>query len=175
MRAPAAVLALTLAAVVVAVCQGNVRVTSLPPDPHCSLSVEGECLTCHEMYLQKLEPHKYVIPVDEMCLRDTCHSPDQLGRSHPRGVEVRGSTVVSSVPENLPLEDGRVSCGSCHKPHDPWLSTSRSYPTQKPELLLVSGVGGNEVETPYYRSFYLRIAGTAAEGFVPLCNSCHPR
>ena len=175
MRVPAAALTLAVVVVVVAVCRGQMEVTTLPPNPHGPISIEGECLACHGTYRKELDPHAYVIPVDEMCLRESCHVPDRLGRSHPRNVEVKKSNIVGKVPESVPLEDGKISCGSCHKPHNDWLSTSQCYPNQKAELLLVSVVNRKQIETPYYRSYFLRVVGTAEEGFEALCKTCHPK
>lgn len=162
-----------LALGVVAISQQEV--TSLPPNPHASLSVKGQCGLCHATYLDTLEPHEFVVSISEICLQESCHTTDKLGRSHPVGVEVKRSRVVTSVPESLPLEDGRISCGSCHQPHAEWLSVTPCYLAQPPVLTLVTTESGAVVEKPHYRSYYLRVAGSPDEGYLPLCISCHPR
>ena len=170
------VVVLALAFAVAALSQvGPLMFTTLPENPHRSLYVAGECAVCHDSYLGEIDPHEFVIPVGDTCLRESCHTAEHLGRSHPVGVEVRRSQSVAAVPEHLPLEDGMISCGSCHQPHGEWLSTGKCYPQQPPKGFLVEMIAGEERLTPYYSTYYLRVPGDPGEGFTMLCNSCHPR
>ncbi len=53
-----------------------------------------------------------------------CHLPESLGVSHPVGVEPSGKTTI---PEDLPMEGGVITCVTCHKPH----GGARKYFAQK--------------------------------------------
>jgi len=53
-----------------------------------------------------------------------CHLPESLGVSHPVGVEPTGTTTI---PEDLPMEGGVITCVTCHKPH----GGDRKYFAQK--------------------------------------------
>lgn len=170
------VVLLTLALAAVAICQeGPLMFTSLPENPHRSMHVEGECLACHGSYLGEVDPHVFLFPIGEMCLKESCHTSNKLGRSHPVGIDATRSPMVEQVPENIPLEDDMVSCGSCHRPHGEWLSTQKCYPKQEAKGFLVETVNGEERLTPYFTTYYLRVPGDPAEGFTTLCNSCHSR
>jgi hypothetical protein len=166
---------LILALAAVALCQEGSVVTSLPENPHRPLYVAGGCMSCHDTYLGETDPHVFVLPIIEICLRETCHTAEKIGRSHPVGVDAGKSRVIEAVPESLPLEDDLISCGSCHHPHGEWLATTRCYPSQQPALFLAEDVAGEKRETPYYKTFYLRVPGDPIEGFTALCNSCHSR
>lgn len=164
---------LTIALAAVALCQEDV-VSSLPESPHQSLYIEGMCTVCHSTYGGEIEPHVFVLPIIEICMRESCHTAEKIGRSHPVGVNARHSRSVEEVPENLPLEnDDMISCGSCHQPHGEWLAATKCYQEQKPMVVLAGNAGGEE--TPYYKTYYLRVPGDPNEGFIGLCNSCHPR
>jgi hypothetical protein len=174
MRFLVVVMALAFAAE--AICQEETLMfTTMPENPHRSLHVEGECLACHGTYLKEVDPHEFIIPITEMCLRESCHTVGSLGRSHPVGIDARRSEAIKAVPEHIPLQDGLVSCGSCHQPHGEWLSISRCYKKQEAKGFLVETVGGEERLTPYFKTYYLRVPGDPDEGFTELCNSCHPR
>ena len=167
---------LTLALAAAALCQEARKVRSLPESPHQSLYIEGMCTVCHSTDKGKLQLHAFVFPVIEICLRESCHAAEKIGRSHPVGVDARKSEVVEEVPESLPLEnDDLISCGSCHEPHGAWLSGTQCYPKQQPTVFLVENVDGKERETPYYQTYYLRVPGDPIEGFTALCSSCHSR
>ena len=168
---------LTLALAVAAFCQEGALVSSLPENPHRPLYTAGGCLSCHDTYLGEPDPHVFVLPISEICLRESCHTAENIGRSHPVGVDARKSEVVEKVPEFLPLENGTMtSCGSCHHPHaEEWLSATRCYPSQEPAFFLVEIVAGEKRETPYFKTYYLRVPGDPIEGFTALCKSCHPR
>ena len=89
----------------------------------------------------------------------------------------RQTVVDSSRPSRStsPSRRRQSSCGSCHQPHGEWLSPSRCYPKQEPKVYLLETVNGEVRGTPYYTTYFLRVPGDPLEGFVPLCNSCHPR
>lgn len=170
------VVVLTLALAAAAICQEDIKVTSLPESPHTSFFVAGECVSCHDTYLGEPDPHVFVLPIAEICLREGCHTAQKIGRSHPVGVDVGRSQTIEAVPESLPLEgEQKISCGSCHQPHGEWLSAARCYPQQPAKVFLVENAGGEVRETPYFSTFFLRVVGDPGEGFAALCNSCHPR
>jgi hypothetical protein len=145
----------------------------LPPNPHEPLNSAAACPGCHSYWknpLGKLEimPGEFVGSIPEKCW--VCHPQERLGRSHPIDVDPAESDPVVEVPEEIPLESGRVSCGSCHVPHGEQLSTARSFPKQEPFVTL----GEGETEIHYYKTYFLRIPGDPVQGFTPLCHSCHP-
>ena len=147
--------------------------TGPPPNPHEPLDQADACPDCHYYWTDKegrreLVPGEYVASIPEICW--VCHPQEKLGRSHPIGVDPTESQPVVEVPEGIPLEDGRVSCGSCHAPHGEHLATTMSFPVQAPFVTI--GEGENAIN--YYKTYFLRIPGDPAEGFTPLCHSCHP-
>ncbi len=58
----------------------------------------------------------------DACYR--CHPPEELGLSHPVGIEPKDTTTI---PEDLPMEGGVITCATCHKPH----GGDRKYFAQK--------------------------------------------
>ena len=147
--------------------------TELPPYPHEPLGRAEGCADCHHYWINKqgqreLVPGEFVASVPEKCW--VCHPQEALGRSHPIGVDPTQCEPVIAVPAGIPLENGLVSCGSCHVPHGEYLSTNIRFPGQLPFVTL--GEGENEIN--YYKTFFLRIPGDPAEGFTPLCHACHP-
>lgn len=166
---------LTLAFATPALCQEIASVTTLPESPHRSLQTQGMCVTCHDLYLGVPDPHKFVTPITGMCLRESCHSAQNIGRSHPVGIVLKSSQQIQDIPESLPLEEGMISCGSCHEPHGQWLSATPCYPNQPPTVYLSEQVGGEKRETPYFTTYFLRVLGDQTQGFAALCNSCHKR
>jgi hypothetical protein len=147
--------------------------TELPPNPHEPLNQEDACPSCHLYWTNKegqkeLVPGEFVASVPEMCWM--CHPQEKLGRSHPVGVDPRESDPIVEVPEGIPLENGLVSCGSCHVPHGEYLARTRCFEKQQPLVV----IGEGETAIKYFKTFYLRIPGDPAEGFNPLCQACHP-
>lgn len=138
----------------------------MPANPHQSMSAAGACPSCHANYSGSMDPHGFVVEIVEICA--ACHSPKDLGRSHPIGVDLRHSPGAMEVPEDLPLEEGKISCGSCHNPHMAFLSTTRAYADQQATFLQKEG----RVEVPWYKTFFLR-KSDPVKGFEPLCVACH--
>jgi ferredoxin len=145
----------------------------LPENPHAPLGRSGGCPECHAYTkLGEMLPHEFVVSIPEKCW--VCHLQESLGRSHPIGVDPRSSSLKIEVPEEIPLENDCVSCGSCHTPHGEWLSLRRSYRDQEAFFTIIEGEGKNKIEIPYYKTYYLRVPGDPEEGFTPLCqNTCH--
>ena len=86
---------LTIALAAVALCQDGSVVSSLPGSPHESLYIEGMCAVCHSSDREgAMEPHAFVLPIIEICMREACHTAEKIGRSHPVGVDVSMSDVV---------------------------------------------------------------------------------
>jgi hypothetical protein len=138
----------------------------LPPNPHLSLNAAGMCDECHAYYRETMDPHDFVVAIPERCLE--CHSAQELGRSHPIGVDPSHSAARIEVPAELPLEDGMVSCGTCHNPHMASLSQTRAYPAQEVAFRQMEG----RVETLWYKTLFLR-KSDPERGFEPLCMACH--
>lgn len=136
-------------------------------DPHAFMNADGTCLECHDTYRGDLDPHAFVVSITETCR--TCHAKEKLGRSHPVNVDPRYGRADVEVPEELPLEEGLVSCGSCHNPHASYVSRTKAFDKE-----VASYVGiENGVEVNYYKTYYLRISDPVA-GITPLCSGCHP-
>lgn len=145
----------------------------LPPSPHEPLNNPEACPECHEYWTDKegrseLLTDEFVVNVPEKCW--ACHPQEKLGRSHPIGMDPTECDPVVEVPEEIPLENGLVSCGSCHAPHGEHLSTTKSFENQMPEAAYEEG----ENVIYYYKTFFLRIPSNPEEGFTPLCHACHP-
>lgn len=139
----------------------------LPPNPHQSMSASTGCSECHAFYGEVLDPHEFVVAIPEKCW--ACHSKKSLGRSHPIGVDPSDAPAgVVEVPEDLPLENGKVSCGSCHEPHMAFLSKTKAFPDQE----VTFRQKGERGEISWYKTFYLRISDPK-KGFEPLCIACH--
>lgn len=138
----------------------------LPPNPHQSLNEKTACDGCHAYYKGALKPHDFVVPIPEKCWE--CHSQKELGRSHPIGIDPSRSAENIEVPEDLPLEDGKVSCGSCHNPHMAYLSRTQAYQNQKAAFLHKEG----RAEIAWYQTLFLW-KSDPVKGFEPLCIACH--
>lgn len=138
----------------------------LPTNPHQSLNEKEACPGCHAYFRGTLAPHEFVVAIPEKCWE--CHSQKALGRSHPIGVEPSRSNADIEIPEEFPLEDGKVSCGSCHNPHLAFLSKTRAYRDQEVRFLQKEG----RVGIPWYKSLFLR-KSDPVKGFEPLCTACH--
>lgn len=139
---------------------------NLPPNPHAFLDQRSRCPTCHDLYRGEIDPHEFVVEIPPLCIE--CHAEDQLGRSHPIGVDPRRSGLVVSTPEALPLEDGKVSCGTCHQPHAVHLSREKCWPAQTPAFIMGEGTRD---EIPYFKTYFLRLSSPV--GFDVLCRACH--
>lgn len=142
-------------------------VPQLPADPHLFMQEEDDaCAECHSYYRDELDPHSFAVPMVEKCME--CHPQGKLGRSHPIGVDPGDARPRIEAPDELPLENGLVSCGTCHQPHLTQLSSIPCSKEQKPFLFLDDG----RDKIPYYKAYYLRMPDPEA-GFAPLCTACH--
>lgn len=138
----------------------------LPSNPHQSMNEKEACAGCHAYYKGTLEPREFVVAIPEKCWE--CHSQKELGRSHPIGVDPRHSSQKIEVPEDIPLEDGKVSCGSCHNPHMAFLSRTPAYMGQAVTFLQPEG----RAEIAWYKTMFLW-KSDPIKGFEPLCTACH--
>lgn len=139
----------------------------LPPNPHQAMNAEDACDECHTYFGETPNPHEFFVAIPEKCLE--CHSQSKLGRSHPIGVDPRHApTGTIEIPEELPLEEGKVSCGSCHNPHLAFLSETQAFPRQDVKFRQ----RGERGEISWYRTFFLRMPDPD-KGFEPLCLACH--
>lgn len=137
-----------------------------PANPHQIFSAAGSCAGCHAYFSGTMDPHSFVVEILGICMK--CHSKEDLGRSHPVGVDPGSSPTTIGEPAELPLEDGKVSCGSCHNPHMAFLSTTRAYQSQRVTYLQQEG----RTEIPWYKTIFLRMSDPI-KGFEPLCVACH--
>lgn len=135
-------------------------------NPHSHFGRADQCAKCHVYYRAKLEPDRFLPECSDYCIG--CHSAEKLGRSHPIGVRPRDKYSKMTVPKDYRLDDdGRLMCLTCHKAHGPFLSTVKSYKSQKPESLTPpSGV------LRYYRTYFLRMSDPE-KGHAPMCDGCH--
>jgi hypothetical protein len=133
----------------------------LPSNPHNQLNDPVSCLECHDSYRDEVDGHEFVVQITQACER--CHDLRKIERSHPVDVDPRRAHLEVIVPDELPLDHGLVTCGSCHDPHLTYLATVRSFREQEPKAV---------VEVEYFQTFYTRM-NDPVEGFDPLCDSCH--
>ena len=144
----------------------------LPANPHEPLNRPDGCPECHAYTeLGAMLPYQFVVSIPEKCW--VCHPQEKLGRSHPIGIAPSESRMQIEIPEEIPLENDCVSCGSCHTSHGEWLSLAMSYRDQPPFFTIVEGEGDNKIEIPYYKTYFLRVPGDPEEGYTPLCQTCH--
>lgn len=136
-----------------------------PANPHDAMNEDHTCLECHDTYLDEVDEHEFIVEITDVC--EKCHDLDILARSHPYDVDPRfpanPRVNVRHVPDELPLTDGMLTCGTCHDPHLSYLSTVKRYKLQQPMVVL---------EEEYYQTFYTR-RWDPVQGFDPLCASCH--
>jgi len=70
---------------------------------------DNQCLGCHTD--PEGSPRALRRPVTELCV--TCHSVIMKSASHPFDIKPR----IASVPPDLPLEYGYLTCNTCHNVH----------------------------------------------------------
>ena len=133
----------------------------MPVNPHNSLNDALTCLECHDTYRDEVDDHEFVVGISGACER--CHNLHELDRSHPYDVDPRRSRIDVDIPDELPLHDGLLTCGTCHDPHLAYLATVRSYWEQEAKAV---------TDVAYYQTFYTR-KNDPVHGFDPLCDSCH--
>ncbi|MFH1289054.1 MAG: hypothetical protein ABII25_10250 [bacterium] len=104
------------------------------------------CSQCHIMDDTRSKTPRFKKSVTDLCIKP-CHSGGALGVSHP--VEV---VPDFKVPDFLPLENGEVTCGTCHNPHSSPIIKTKS---------LIGWKGG--------KSYFLRVDNSHGE----LCRTCH--
>lgn len=141
-------------------------VAALPENPHGLMTDDVPCENCHDTAHDSIQLHEFTMEITEQCRG--CHYDDQIGRSHPTDIDLRFTKRDIIYPNRLPLQDYKMTCGTCHDPHDEWLAPFKCYGRQRPEVILLE----NEREYPYYKTFFLRIYDNR-EGFALLCRECH--
>ena len=157
-------LEITMALIAVLVLRGSGYSDIELQNPHYAMNDEVPCLDCHDTYMDEVDEHEFILGVTEIC--NDCHDIRQLGRSHPYDVDVDESDMEDLViPDELPLADGFMTCGSCHNPHAEYLVTFKRYEKQ----YAVAGM-----REDYYQSYYTRMPDPG-KGWDRLCLSCHPK
>ena len=95
-------------------------------NPHYAINDGVPCLDCHDTYMDEVDEHEFILGVTEIC--EDCHDIRLLGRSHPYDVDVDKSDMEDlEVPDELPLADGHMTCGSCHNPHAEYITTIKRF------------------------------------------------
>jgi hypothetical protein len=143
-----------------------------PEDP----ADQPKCRSCHRYTAPgpggTLKEHNFILPIYDQCMQHH-HTPKEIGRSHPIGMDPNESDAVGEVPPELPLESidpifeddfTMMSCGTCHQPHLDRLSVTKASPKDKSVEY-----AGN---TPLYKTNYLRMPDPVA-GHATLCLACH--
>jgi len=114
----------------------------------------GECQDCHIDY--ERDPKSLVEPVTNICKE--CHDQITLKSSHPSDIY----PVTMTIPADLPLRDGMVTCVTCHNIHG--------------EYQNVFGEKAYFLRRPYTgRSFCISChrEGISLEGHVDAINVAH--
>jgi len=136
--------------------------------PHAVFAKPGNCGKCHVYYKEELEPNRFRTDCNDYCME--CHTPDQLGRSHPNKVRPRDKYWKMEIPADYRLDDdGRIMCLTCHKAHGPYLSTVKAYSIQNPE-----NVRPPQGVPAYYKTYFVRVTDPE-KGYAVLCDGCHKK
>lgn len=95
-------------------------------NPHVAAGDRTACLFCHVPGFETADPGDAALledTVEAVCLR--CHVKTQccaigqqhtgvfIGYSHPSDLDA-GDIKRESLPKTLPLQDGRLTCNTCH-------------------------------------------------------------
>lgn len=143
-------------------------------EPHGFMQAVGRCGGCHEVKGPGVPradgPRSFTGSVVAICRE--CHRSEEMGRSHPVGMDPARSRGRVQVPPELPLHwsDERgsevMTCGTCHNPHLARFTDRRIHSFQKPHP---QGKGR-------FLTYYLRLRGDEPkDGYTPLCRACHPK
>ena len=110
--------------------------------PHPWPQPEAACLDCHD-------PHKKARPVKQVCSQ--CHEGKQA--SHPSAIAVNRAQNVG-----VPLENGKLTCTSCHDPHLPQVADGMKNFMRNPKKVveLCAGCHGAEKAEKNYKGFHGR-------------------
>jgi len=85
---------------------------------HRDINEGRRCEFCHVgtpvVGRDRSDTVKLLAPPDLLCMR--CHDVAASPSNHHRYF-ARGGVVVGRVPDFLPLSDGRITCTTCHNPH----------------------------------------------------------
>lgn len=72
---------------------------------------DNYCLECHEK--NEAENGKLFLRFDDYSLTCRCHGYNPENYAHPLGVEL-SERKRRTVPPDFPLEDGKITCNTCH-------------------------------------------------------------
>ncbi|MEW6086857.1 MAG: hypothetical protein AB1498_00885 [bacterium] len=106
-----------------------------------------DCSQCHILDDNaKAKEPRFKKSIPELCGKP-CHDRGALGLNHPLEV-----VPDFKVPSTLPLENGEITCGTCHNPHNNPVIKTKSFFGWKEE-----------------KSYFLRMDNSHGE----LCRVCH--
>jgi hypothetical protein len=125
-----------LLAIVLLVLLGAVLAYTLTDEPHSF--TDEECYNCH--FYPGGDPTRLTAPVAILC--KSCHLKIVKGATHPFNVV----PLMATVPSDLPLTNGKVTCNTCHNIHS--------------EFTIVFGI----------KSYFLRRQVSDVKDF---CIACH--
>ncbi len=89
-------------------CAESARAKGLPE--YKMPEIKKDCTACHTSHDVKKGTPALKKPVSELCIE--CHPDRKAPNEHKVDV------VPKMKPEGLPLADGRMTCVTCHDPHD---------------------------------------------------------
>jgi hypothetical protein len=116
-------------------------------DPHWKGTF---CLTCHDEEPKEGEAPTFLLDGDIIMVCNRCHKSDEATSDiHPVGMTVK-ETDAMTIPEEFPLQDGVLTCSTCH------------------DLKMQAAVNDIERER---NSLFLR--GGPYESRTQLCIKCH--
>jgi cytochrome c553 len=141
---------------------------SLDYNPHEFLKDETMCGKCHNLdEANNVIEDEFVETIVDFC--HGCHGVEELGRSHPIGIDPTRKYWKLRLPEDFHLDIyNNMTCITCHTGHGRYLSLERSFPSEEPVNPDARVTG----EPFYYKTYYVR-RSDPEEGWYPLCTTCH--
>ncbi|RMG58491.1 MAG: hypothetical protein D6713_07605 [Deltaproteobacteria bacterium] len=137
-------------------------------NPHDFIDDSGACPRCH--YVDErgtMDETGFIPQLVDFC--HECHTVEDLGRSHPIGVDPTDVYWRLRLPDDFYLDtEHNMTCITCHKGHGKYLSTEKTFPFQKP----VNPDAEKWGEPYYYKTYYVR-RSDPEKGYAVMCNECH--
>ncbi len=137
-------------------------------NPHEFVNDRDLCTRCH--YVNRngvMEEDVFSTNLADFC--HECHPPEDLGRSHPIGIDPTEVYWRLRLPDDFYLDyDHKMTCITCHESHGKYLSTEKMFPFQEP----VNPDAKKYGEPYYYKTYFVR-RSDPEKGYAVLCNECH--